>query len=104
MSKPSMASLSVLKKAALRRMEAPSLALDKASSSVKTSNFKKFRRIPITPRELWQSYGNGLKKIALVFGREGDGLSNEAISMSHLKVYFYKIAVFHFLTGTNKER
>ncbi|MCL4347990.1 MAG: RNA methyltransferase [Candidatus Thermoplasmatota archaeon] len=57
------------------------------SSSVKTSNFKKFRRIPITPRELWQSYGNGIKKIALVFGREGDGLSNEEISMCNVFIH-----------------
>ena len=57
------------------------------SSSVKTSNFKKFRRIPITPRELWQSYGNGMKKIALVFGREGDGLSNEEISMCNVFIH-----------------
>ena len=57
------------------------------SSSVTTSNFKKFRRIPITPRELWQSYGNGIKKIALVFGREGDGLSNEEISMCNVFIH-----------------
>ncbi len=57
------------------------------SSSVTTSNFKKFRRIPITPRELWQSYGNGMKKIALVFGREGDGLSNEEISMCNVFIH-----------------
>jgi TrmH family RNA methyltransferase len=57
------------------------------SSSVTTSNFKKFRRIPITPRELWQNYGNGNKKIALVFGREGDGLRNEEISMCNVFIH-----------------
>jgi TrmH family RNA methyltransferase len=57
------------------------------SSSVTTSNFKKFRRIPITPKELWQTYGNGKKKVALVFGREGDGLNNEEISMCNVFIH-----------------
>ncbi|MHB1493146.1 MAG: RNA methyltransferase [Thermoplasmataceae archaeon] len=57
------------------------------TSSVTTTNFKKFRRIPVTPRELWEDYGDGIKKVALVFGREGDGLSNEEISLCNVFIH-----------------
>ncbi|EQD53556.1 rRNA methylase, partial [mine drainage metagenome] len=58
-----------------------------ATSSVMTSNFKKFRRISITPRTFWENYTDSRKKIALVFGREGDGLKNEEISVCNTFIH-----------------
>ncbi len=49
------------------------------TSSIVTGNYKKFRRIPITPPEFWEAASRKSGKIALAFGREVDGLSNEEL-------------------------
>ena len=52
-----------------------------STSSVSTSNFKKFRRIPTTPGDIWKNFIGENTRTALIFGREGDGLKNSEISM-----------------------
>ena len=49
------------------------------TSSVTTSNFRKFTRIPMDPETLWTSLLPSGKRIALVFGREDDGLRSTEI-------------------------
>lgn len=49
------------------------------TSSTVTGNYKKFRRIPMIPSDFWDSVSGGDGKIALVFGREDDGLRNEEL-------------------------
>ncbi|MHB8357988.1 MAG: RNA methyltransferase [Thermoplasmataceae archaeon] len=51
------------------------------TSSTATLNNKKFRRIPVSPEEFWRSNINSRNKIALVFGREGDGLRNSELEI-----------------------
>lgn len=49
------------------------------TSSTVSGNYKKFRRIPVLPSEFWGSMENREGRIALAFGREVDGLSNEEL-------------------------
>lgn len=49
------------------------------TSSVATVNRKKFRRIPVTPEEFWDEFSGRNDRIAIVLGREDDGLRNEEI-------------------------
>lgn len=58
------------------------------TSSTVTTNFKKFRRIPISPEEFWNKTINEDSKIALVFGRENDGLRNHELELCN---YFLNI-------------
>lgn len=51
------------------------------TSSTPTGNHKKFRRIPVTPYEFWKNNLGTDSKIALVFGREGDGLRNSELEI-----------------------
>ena len=51
------------------------------TSSTASGNHKKFRRIPVTPHEFWKSNLGTNAKIALVFGREGDGLRNSELEI-----------------------
>lgn len=51
------------------------------TSSTPTINHKKFRRIPVTPSEFWKNNLGANSKIALVFGREGDGLRNSELEI-----------------------
>jgi len=51
------------------------------TSSTATINHKKFRRIPVTPSEFWKNNLGTNAKIALVFGREGDGLRNSELEI-----------------------
>lgn len=50
-----------------------------ASSSEVTFNGRKYRRLSYSPEEFWKIYLKAKGKIALVFGREDDGLRNEEI-------------------------
>ncbi|MEM0155610.1 MAG: RNA methyltransferase [Thermoplasmataceae archaeon] len=59
-----------------------------ATSSVATLNRKKFRRIPVSPDEFWQEFSLRNDRIAIVFGREDDGLRNEEIEFCN---YFINI-------------
>ncbi len=49
------------------------------SSSDVTFNGRKYRRLSYSPEEFWKIYLRAKGKIALVFGREDDGLRNEEI-------------------------
>lgn len=51
------------------------------TSSTVTGNYRKFRRIPVLPSEFWEYTSKQSGKIALVFGREADGLRNEELEM-----------------------
>lgn len=51
------------------------------TSSTATLNNKKFRRIPESPEQFWRKNINSGSKIALVFGREGDGLRNAELEI-----------------------
>ncbi|WP_393971729.1 RNA methyltransferase [Oxyplasma meridianum] len=51
------------------------------TSSTATINHKKFRRIPVAPWEFWKNNLGTDSKIALVFGREGDGLRNSELEI-----------------------
>lgn len=51
------------------------------TSSTVSGNYKKFRRIPMTPPEFWDSMSRIKGRIALVFGREDDGLRNEELEL-----------------------
>lgn len=50
-----------------------------ATSSATTLNERKFRRIPVSPDNFWKSLLPTGRKIALVFGREDDGLRNTEV-------------------------
>ena len=50
-----------------------------ATSSEKTFSDRKFLRLSMTPWEFWSSNINSNSRIALVFGREDDGLRNAEI-------------------------
>ena len=52
-----------------------------ATSSSVTLDDKKFRRLPETPADFWKRVFEDQGKIALVFGREDDGLRNTEIEM-----------------------
>lgn len=49
------------------------------TSSTVSGNYKKFRRIPMIPSDFWNSISGRDGRIALVFGREADGLRNEEL-------------------------
>lgn len=51
------------------------------TSSTVSGNYKKFRRIPMQPSEFWDSMSRIKGKVALVFGREDDGLRNEELEL-----------------------
>jgi len=46
------------------------------TSSVATVSRKKFRRMPVTPQMFWDEFSKRSERIAIVFGREDDGLRN----------------------------
>lgn len=50
-----------------------------ATSSATSMNERKFRRIPVSPDNFWKSLLPTGRKIALVFGREDDGLRNTEV-------------------------
>lgn len=51
------------------------------TSSTVSGNYKEFRRIPMNPSEFWESMSRVKGRIALVFGREDDGLRNEELDL-----------------------
>ena len=57
------------------------------TSSSPTFSDRKFLRLPVTPQEFWKSHLKGDKKIALVFGREDDGLRNTEIEICNAFMY-----------------
>jgi len=50
------------------------------TSNVKTDDERKFLRIPVSPEDFWKGILSKKGRIALVFGRESDGLRNEEIA------------------------
>ncbi len=50
-----------------------------ATSSVDSYNGRKFRRHSYSPEEFWKKHINSTGKVAIVFGREDDGLHNGEI-------------------------
>ncbi len=58
-----------------------------ATSSSPTYSDRKFLRLPTTPDEFWENNLNSAKKIALVFGREDDGLRNEEIELCNAFIF-----------------
>ncbi len=46
------------------------------TSSVATASRKKFRRMPVTPQMFWDEFSGRSDRIAIVLGREDDGLRN----------------------------
>ncbi len=58
-----------------------------ATSSEQTLSDRKFRRLPTTPWEFWEAHTPGNEKIALVFGREADGLRNTEIEMCNAFIH-----------------
>ncbi len=57
------------------------------TSSVPTSNFRKFTRIPMDPETLWSSLLPSGKKVAIIFGREDDGLRSTEIEACDFFTY-----------------
>ena len=57
------------------------------TSSVPTLNRKKFVRIPMTPDEMWRKLLPSGKRIALLFGREDDGLRTQEIEICDFFLY-----------------
>ncbi len=51
-----------------------------ATSNVKTEDERKFLRLPVSPEDFWKKILLRRGRIALVFGRESDGLRNEEIA------------------------
>ncbi|MEM0157424.1 MAG: RNA methyltransferase [Thermoplasmataceae archaeon] len=58
-----------------------------ATSSEQTLSDRKFRRLPVTPWEFWETHPPGNEKIALVFGREADGLRNTEIEICNAFIH-----------------
>jgi TrmH family RNA methyltransferase len=58
-----------------------------ATSSEQTLSDRKFRRLPVTPWDFWNIHPPGKEKIALVFGREADGLRNTEIEVCNAFVH-----------------
>lgn len=58
-----------------------------ATSSSPTYSDRKFLRLPTTPEEFWRSSLGTGEKIALVFGREDDGLRNEEIELCNAFIF-----------------
>ncbi|PYB68068.1 rRNA methyltransferase [Thermoplasma sp. Kam2015] len=59
-----------------------------ATSSTASNDEKHFRRLPLTPEKFWDEMAGENGKIALVFGREDDGLRNAEIEKCN---YFINI-------------
>ena len=57
------------------------------TSSSPTYSDRKFLRLPTTPMEFWKTNLPGGKRIALVFGREDDGLRNAEIELCNAFMY-----------------
>lgn len=57
------------------------------TSSSPTYSDRKFLRLPTTPKDFWRTNFPGNKKIALVFGREDDGLRNSEIEACNAFIY-----------------
>ncbi len=57
------------------------------TSSSPTYSDRKFLRLPTTPQEFWKTNLQGNKRIALVFGREDDGLRNTEIELCNAFMY-----------------
>ncbi|HLH85516.1 MAG TPA: RNA methyltransferase [Thermoplasmataceae archaeon] len=51
------------------------------TSSTSTTDDRKVLRLPLTPEEFWGKFLPWTGRIALVFGREGDGLHNDEIEI-----------------------
>lgn len=58
-----------------------------ATSSEQTLSDRKFLRLPTTPQGFWENYLAGRNSIALVFGREDDGLRNEEIELCNAFIH-----------------
>lgn len=58
-----------------------------ATSSSPTYSDRKFLRLPSTPEVFWKTNLNSSDKIALVFGREDDGLRNEEIELCNAFIF-----------------
>ncbi|QRF75318.1 tRNA (cytidine/uridine-2'-O-)-methyltransferase TrmJ [Thermoplasmatales archaeon] len=67
---------------------AEGFAIIAGTSSVATSSRKKFRRIPVTPEAFWNEFSQRPDRIAIVLGREDDGLRNEELELCN---YFINI-------------
>lgn len=59
-----------------------------ATSGDVSFNERKFRRIPVSPEDFWSNLIGTKRKIALVFGREDDGLRNAEVEKCN---YFINI-------------
>lgn len=59
-----------------------------ATSGDTSFNERKFRRIPVSPEEFWKSLLPTGRRVALVFGREDDGLHNNEVEICN---YFINI-------------
>ncbi len=59
-----------------------------ATSSSTSLNERKFRRVPVSPEEFWREIIPSGRKVALVFGREDDGLRNYEVEKCN---YFINI-------------
>lgn len=57
------------------------------TSSSPTYSDRKFLRLPTDPEEFWKNNLGSGEKIALVFGREDDGLRNEEIELCNSFIY-----------------
>lgn len=57
------------------------------TSSAPTFSDRKFLRLPTDPEDFWKTALDSGEKIALVFGREDDGLRNEEIELCNAFIY-----------------
>ncbi|BAB59720.1 hypothetical protein [Thermoplasma volcanium GSS1] len=57
------------------------------TSSTASSNLKRFRRLPVDPETFWKQMESQTGKVALVFGREDDGLRNEELDLCNYFIY-----------------
>lgn len=58
-----------------------------ATSSSPTYSDRKFLRLPMNPEAFWKTNLHNAKKIALVFGREDDGLHNDEIEVCNSFIF-----------------
>lgn len=58
-----------------------------ATSSSPTYSDRKFLRLPSNPEDFWKTNLSSGERIALVFGREDDGLRNEEIELCNSFIY-----------------
>jgi len=59
-----------------------------AGTSDVSKSGNKFRRVPVSPEYFWDNYGLNGQKVALVFGREDNGLHNSELDKCN---FFIKI-------------